>query len=101
MRYTVLLMALALGGCATTQGQESEYQFTSIGQPKTQTQLETDKTICNGRMAAAVANNPGVWGDQSFIASVAAGVNKYQTSIQVGLGCMAERGWKLKNQEGG
>lgn len=99
MRSVVALAvaALTLSGCATPSVYLLADGRAPGSDPVLNQQFEMDRTICNGDMQKA--NLSGVTVSGGGFAGVAATVERNQAASQVGVGCMASKGYVLVPQD--
>lgn len=95
--FVAMAAGLALSACATP----SMYLLADGRAPGTDPvlnqQFEMDRAICNGDMQKA--NLSGVTVSGGGLAGVAASVERGQAASQVGVGCMASKGYVLVPQD--
>jgi hypothetical protein len=90
---TLALAALALSACATPSVYLLADGRLPGDDPVLNQQFEMDRTICNGDMQKA--NLSGVTVSGGGFAGIAAAADRAQAAGQVGVGCMAAKGYVL------
>jgi hypothetical protein len=95
--YVAMAIGLALSACATPSVYLLADGRAPGADPVLNQQFEMDRTICNGDMQKA--NLSGVTISGGGLAGVAAAAERGQAATQVGVGCMAAKGYVLVPQD--
>lgn len=96
-------IAVLVAGCQGAPKEPTVWVRTDgqmmVGNPELQNQFIVDKTVCAGEVAKVVGVAPPIYyrGVGGFVAAAAVNAERNDTFTQVGIGCMAGRGYMLSN----